>query len=116
MQVKTKTRNFKAIDLGGKQLSENEQFLEDLIEGFNESERGAEPGTQKKTVWYWKRKRKAQEMRKKSIKRLGGTRKQKGQDEKDAGDENQSRRCSSEVVGFLREKLEQEGEFRSEDL
>ena len=55
-------------------------------------------------------------MRKKSIKRLGGTRKQKGQDEKDAGDENQSRRCSSEVVGFLREKLEQDGEFRSEDL
>lgn len=50
MQVKTKTRNFKAIGLGGKQLSENEQFLEDLIEGFNESERGAEPGTQKKTV------------------------------------------------------------------
>ena len=50
------------------------------------------------------------------MKRLGGTRKQKGQDEKDAGDENQSRRCSSEVIGFLREKREHDGEFRSEDL
>ena len=52
----------------------------------------------------------------KGMKRLGGTRKQKGQDEKDAGDENQSRRCSSEVIGFLREKREHDGEFRSEDL
>ena len=109
-------KKFKAIVLGGKELSENEQFLEDLIEGFNESERGTEPGTQKKTVWYWKRKRKAQEMREKAMKRLGGTRKQKGQDEKDAGDENQRRRCSSEVIGFLREKREHDGEFRSEDL
>ena len=43
-------KKFKAIGLGGKELSENEQFLEDLIDGFNKSERGTEPGTQKMTV------------------------------------------------------------------
>ena len=32
------------------------------------------------------------------------------------GDKKQSRRYSSEVVGFLREKLEQDGKFRSENL
>ena len=36
-------------------------------------------------------------------------------DERDIWDKN-SRRYSSEVVGFLQEKLEQDREFRSEDL
>ena len=41
------------------------------------------------------------------MKRFGETRKRKGLDESDTGDKKQSRRESSEVVSFLREKLEQ---------
>ena len=35
------------------------------------------------------------------MKKFGETRKHKGQDESDTGNKKQSRRCSSEVVGFL---------------
>ena len=41
------------------------------------------------------------------MKRFGETRKRKGLDESHTGDKKQSRRESSEVVSFLREKLEQ---------
>ena len=47
---------------------------------------------------------------------FGETRKHKGQDESDTGDKKQSRRCNSDVIGFFREKLEQDREFRSEDF
>ena len=60
-----------------------------------------------------KTKKESSRNEKKSNEEIG---RDKKTDEKDAGDENQSRRCSSEVIGFLREKLEQDGEFRSEDL
>ena len=36
--------------------------------------------------------------------------------ETNTGDIKQSRRCSSEVVGFLREKLGENREFRFEDF
>ena len=50
------------------------------------------------------------------MERFGETRRRNGQDESDTGDKKQSRRCSSEVLRFSREKLEQDREFRSEDL
>ena len=49
------------------------------------------------------------------MERFGETRRRNGQDESDTGDKKQSRRCSSEVLRFSREKLEQDREFRSED-
>ena len=49
------------------------------------------------------------------MERYGETKKREVQDESGTGDKS-SRSCSSEVVGFLREKLEQDREFRSEDL
>ena len=50
------------------------------------------------------------------MERFGETRKRKGKDESGTGDKKQSRSCRSEAVGFLREKLEQGREFRSEDF
>ena len=75
-----------------------------------------EADTQKRFFDIKNEKKKAQEMRKKAIERFGETRKRKGQDESDTGDKKQSRRCSSEVVGFLREKLGEDRKFKSEDF
>ena len=49
------------------------------------------------------------------MKKFGETRKRKGQNESDTGDEKQGR-SSSEKVGFIWEKLEHDFEFRSEGL
>ena len=58
-------REVKGTGLGGKELSENEQLLEDLIERFEESGRRAKADTQKTLPYIEKEKEKAQEMRKK---------------------------------------------------
>lgn len=55
-------------------------------------------------------------MRKKAIERFGETRKPQDQDESDTDNKKQSRKCSLEVADFLRKKLEQDREFRSEGL
>ena len=59
-----------------------------------------------------KQKKKGHEMRKKAMKRFGEAKQCMEKDESDIGDE----RCSSEVVGFLWEKIEQDCEFKSEKL
>ena len=55
-------------------------------------------------------------MRKKTKERFRETRKRKGQDESDTGDNKESKRSSSKVIGFFQEKLEQDHKFRWEDL
>ena len=55
-------------------------------------------------------------MRKKAMGIFGGTRKRNEQDESDTGGKNRVEGCSTEVVGFLREELEQDLEFRSDGL
>ena len=48
-RYKSKTRQeVKGTDLGGEELSENEQLLEDLTERFEESERRTEADTEKR--------------------------------------------------------------------
>ena len=73
---------------------------------FEESEHGMEGDTQKRESDS-KNEKKAQEMRKKVMEKFGETKKHKEQDESDTGDQKQSRRCSLEGVGFLRENFEQ---------
>ena len=66
-RYKLKTRwEIKVTDLGGEELSENEQLLEDITERFGESERRTEADTQKRRKNIENEKRKAQEIRKKS--------------------------------------------------
>ena len=55
-------------------------------------------------------------MRIKTKERFTETRKRKGQDESDTGDNKESKRSSSKVIGFFQEKLEQDHKFRWEDL
>ena len=66
----------------------------------------------KKTFSYRKPKKENSRNEKRALERFGETRKRKGQDESDTGNKKQSKRCSSEVVGYLQEKLEQDRELR----
>ena len=73
----------------------------------------------KKTVYIENEKKKAQEMRINAIKRFGETKKREVQDESDTGDKNLVEGVVQKwlvFIRFIREKLEQSLEFRSEDL
>ena len=62
-RYKPKTRReTKGTGLGCKELSENEQLLEDLIERFEESGRRTKADTQKTLPYIENEKKKAQEM------------------------------------------------------
>ena len=66
-RYKSKTRReVKDTGLRGKELSENEQLLQDLIERFEESGRRTKGDTQKTLPYIENEKNKVQEMRKKS--------------------------------------------------
>ena len=60
----------KGTGLGGKELSENEQLLEDSIERFEESERRTEADAQKTQSDIENKKKKTQELRKKAMERF----------------------------------------------
>ena len=71
---KSKTKQeVKGIGLGGEELSENEQLLEDLTERFEKSERRTEADTQKRQFDFKNEQKKAQEIRKKAMERFGET-------------------------------------------
>ena len=59
-------REVKGTGLEGKELSDNEQLLEDLIERFEESGSRSKADTQKTLPYIENEKKKVQEMRKKS--------------------------------------------------
>lgn len=85
----------------GKDLSENEQLLENLTKRFQGNERRTERDTQKGQCDIKNVKKKAQEIRK-DFERQENVR---GKMKATMGIKKQSRRCSSEVVGFLQEKF-----------
>ena len=69
---KPKTRQkVKGTGLGGNELSENEQLLEDSVERFEESERRTEADAQKTQSDIENKKKKTQELRKKQWKDFG---------------------------------------------
>ena len=69
---KPKTRQkVKGTGLGGEELSENEQLLEDSVERFEESERRTEADAQKTQSDIENKKKKTQELRKKQWKDFG---------------------------------------------
>ena len=64
-RYKSKTRReVKGTGLGGEELSENEQLLEDVIERFAESQRRTKADTEIRQSYIENAKKKAQEMRK----------------------------------------------------
>ena len=68
---KPKTRQkVKGTGLGGNELSENEQLLEDSVERFEESERRTEADAQKTQSDIENKKKKTQELRKKAMERF----------------------------------------------
>ena len=119
-RYQSKTRlEIKGTGLDGKDLSENKQLLEDVTERFEESKRRSKADTQERlSIYIENEEKKAQEMRKKQWKDLE-RQKREVQDESDTADRNivegvvQKRLV---FIRFIREKLEQGREFRSEDL
>ena len=119
-RYQSKTRlEIKGTGLGGEDLSENKQLLEDITERFEESKRRSKADTQERlSIYIENEEKKAQEMRKKQWKDLE-RQKREVQDESDTADRNivegvvQKRLV---FIRFIREKLEQGREFRSEDL
>ena len=70
-RYQSKTRlEIKGTGLGGEDLSENKQLLEDITERFEESKRRSKADTQKRQCITKTKKNKAQEMRKKQWKEL----------------------------------------------
>ena len=64
-RYKSKTRReVKCTGLGDEEVSENEQLLEDVTEGFDESERRTKADTQKRQSYIENERKKCQEMRK----------------------------------------------------
>ena len=119
-RYQSKTRlEIKGTGLGGEDLSENKQLLEDITERFEESKRRSKADTQERlSIYIENEEKKAQEMRKKQWKNLE-RQKREVQDESDTADRNivegvvQKRLV---FIRFIREKLEKGREFRSEDL
>ena len=65
-------KEVKGTGLGGEELSENEQLLEDSVERFEESERRTEADAQKTQSDIENKKKKTQELRKKAMERFRG--------------------------------------------
>ena len=85
----SKTRlEIKGTGLGGEDLSENKQLLEDVTERFEESKRRSKADTQERlSIYIENEEKKAQEMRKKQWKDLE-RQKREVQDESDTADRN----------------------------
>ena len=96
------------------EMSEIDKLLEQIIERFEESDRESgdkgEQGERSKT----EDRKKAEEMRKLSMEKLGETLKRKG--EEDGGATPRKRASGSETIVYLREKAERDFDLRKEEL
>ncbi|XP_068753222.1 putative uncharacterized protein DDB_G0274435 [Montipora capricornis] len=96
------------------EMSEIDKLLEQIIERFEESDRESgdkgEQGERSKT----EDRKKAEEMRKLSMEKLGETLKRKG--EEDGGATPRKRASGSETIVYLREKAERDFDLKKEEL
>ena len=94
-RYKSKTRReVKDTGLRGKELSENEQLLGDLIERFEESGRRTKGDTQKTLPYIENEKKKVQEMRKKAMEKIW-------RDESDTGNKNKVKGIVQKLLVFV---------------
>ena len=95
------------------EMSEIDKLLEQIIERFEESDRESgdkgEKGERSKT----EDRKKAEEMRKLSMEKLGETLKRKG--EEDGGATPRKRASGSETIVYLREKAERDFDLKKEE-
>ena len=94
-RYKSKTRReVKDTGLRGKELTENEQLLEYLIERFEEIGRRTKGDTQKTLPYIENEKKKVQEMRKKAMEKIW-------RDESDTGNKNKVKGIVQKLLVFV---------------
>ena len=94
--------------------SEIDKLLEQIIERFEESDREAGDKGEQAEKSKTEDRKKAEEMRKLSMEKLGETLKRKG--EEDGGATPRKRASGSETIVYLREKAERDFDLRKEEL
>ena len=110
-RFKAKTRKeVAATGLGGDEPTEYEILVEDLTERFEESDRKMEQDSEAKKSRVESEKNKALEMRQKAMERFGDTKKRKELEGSDSEPTEKKRRSSSDMINFLREKMEYDNE------
>ena len=118
-RYQSKTRlEIKGTGLGGEDLSENKQFLEDITERLEESECRTKADTQKRQPISKTKKRKLKKGEKSNGK-IWRDKKREVQDESDTGDKNIKEGVVQKwlvFIRFIRGKFGQGREFKSEDL
>ena len=95
-------------------MSEIDKLLEQIIERFEESDKETGDKGEQAERSKTEDRKKAEEMRKLSMEKLGETLKRKG--EEDGGATPRKRASASETIVYLREKAERDFDLRKEEL
>ena len=98
------------------EMTETEKLLEQIVEQFEESERDAGEQSEKNDQNKENERKKAEEMRNRSMEKLGETQKRKATAEDGQQTTPRKRSSGSETLVYLREKAEREFELRQEEL
>ena len=111
---------FKATGLGGDEMTEYDLLLEDLIEQSNDADLRQETESAGKKAANERELAKAKDIRETAMERLSETRKRKKDLEEDdtecGSSSKKSRRSSSDTLLFLKEKLEADKAYKSQDI
>lgn len=98
------------------EMTETDKLLEQIVEQFEESERDAGEQSEKNDQNKENERKKAEEMRNRSMEKLGETQKRKATAEDGQQTTPRKRSSGSETLVYLREKVEREFELRQEEL
>lgn len=95
--------------------SELDTAMEEIVEKYDASEREVKDQAEEKKEKLENDRRKAEEIRKQALERVGETKKRKKDEENDSKP-TRSRRRGSDTITYLKEKSEQEMKIRQEEL
>ena len=98
------------------EMTETDKLLEQIVEQFEESERDAGEQSEKNDQNKENERKKTEEMRNRSMEKLGETQKRKATAEDGQQTTSRKRSSGSETLVYLREKAEREFELRQEEL
>ena len=98
------------------EMTETDKLLEQIVEQFEESERDAGEQSEKNDQNKENERKKAEEMRNRSMEKLGETQKRKATAEDGQQTTPRKRSSGSETIVYLKEKAEREFELRQEEL
>ena len=98
------------------EMSEMDKLLEQIIERFEESDREAADRADQADRGRDNERKKAEEMRKRSMEKLGETMKRKADEDQGESCTPKKRASGSETIVYLKEKAEKDFDLRKEEL